>query len=149
MKYIENCGLGIDGEKLAHRLKPRDAWAVGEDIFGLLHNLCRHHAIASLKIEHNNPQECGIDAWHTMESWFYEEDEEYKHDVLGNAMFMEKCINLNRLQVKLDQWLNRVAKAIQANHEDSKYFDDKAKFIMLERLVPTELENVIRTNKVD
>ena len=115
---MSNGGVGYgDDVKFAHGLKLEGAWAIDQQIWGMLHNLCRNHSIASLKIKHENPYECGLVAWHTLKFWFYEEDEEYKHDVLGNAMIIEKCANLNQLQVKLDQWLNRVAKAIKANKE--------------------------------
>ena len=148
--YMSNKGFGYgDDNKFAHGLTLENAWAIDNKILGMLNNLGRNHSIASLKIKHNNPRESGLVAWHTLKFWFYEEDEEYKHDVLGNAMIIEKCTNLNQLQVKLDQWLNRVAKAVKANPENEKYFDPTAKLIMLKRLVPNELEHIIRTNKTD
>ena len=73
----------------------------------------------------------------------------YKYDVLSTAIHVDKCSNISQLQTKLDQWLNRVAKAIKLNPDSAKYFDDTSKFVLLRKLVPPEIENTIRTNKPD
>ena len=116
---------------------------------GLLHNLTRSHDIASLKIKEDNREESGTIAWSNLKSFFKEEDEEYKSDVLASALTVERCTNMSQLQSRLDQWINRVSRAIKLNPDCDRYLDDSVKFIKLKRLVPESVENTIRTNKID
>ena len=88
-------------------------------------------------------------ACNTLKFFFREEDDEYKYDVLSAALHVEKCSNLNQLQTRLDLWLNRISNAIKLNKDNEKYFDNMSKFVMLRKLLPIEMENTIRTNKLD